>query len=170
VNEFTDFLDHLLLTEPELSWIMQVNRIRIEQQLGTKNLKAQSTAAVVRSFFRCNLIRRNITPDVEFVHPIRKYTIGPFLMDGLGSHKSLTGAKNTKKRKLLGEDHVTALLTRFDYQVGLSVLRYFKVNVDQLHDITDAYLIGLDRYFLHRTKKKKTTRKQKPVTKKQKIE
>lgn len=104
----------------------------------------------VRSCLRTYLITQDRDPDVEYVHGDKKYAYAPKYSTACANdplrEEILSGRTNKSKRKQLGENDVLHLLSESKEQSARLFLEELQEHADQLHDITDAYLIGAIGY------------------------
>jgi hypothetical protein len=150
-HDTSDLIDAALMQEPNLSWIRKARRHRIEQQVRF-NPKARQIAGALRSCLRTYKMARRQTPDVQYVNAELKYGVAPIYCpearDDPLRKVCITKTKNTSKRKQLGErDAIHLMRKRGDHRAidFLENLRRSR-GVDQVHDITDSYLIAAVQY------------------------
>lgn len=149
LHKSIDAICDILYDSDAFKWIRDVESYRIELQLRVSP-KNRAMACVLRTI--CIMFQK-ITGrpvDVEFVHGEKKYYIAPLyskasIEDPLRT-QHLSGASNTEKRKRLGENDTKCLLEENGEKYMLKFLRYLEHHADQLHDLTDSYLIGRTRY------------------------
>lgn len=161
-TQFTcDYVDRLLVTDPVFRWARDARKIRIELQMKV-NPRARQIASSLRSVFRTLSLSGDADsePDVSFVHGNQKYKIaGKYSKEARDDplrNEILTGAENKEKRKTLGEHDCFALLAVGEESKAMEALYHLRGHLDQLHDLTDAYLLGRWAYEeTGKTKKRK---------------
>lgn len=159
-----DNIDDILSNNPAFSWVKNSIHHGVEQQ-GQVNPMARIVAGSIRSCLRTHKFCEGVEPDVSVVSAMTKYTLVQQYTDDKAWHgvpiKSLSGSKNTRKRKLLGELHANGIWKMRRDRV---FRRWFK-NADkwteQKHDISDSYLIALRKWKEVRAASKKRRNKKK---------
>lgn len=145
VDKITDTLYEI----SHFDWLRNANHYRIEQQVQI-NPKARAMACVLRTLFRVFQKQRNVADDVEFVHGELKYAIAPLYSKDARKDpirkKESSGSRNKPLRKKLGENDAKHLLKENGEKYMLRFLNYLSGYADQLHDMTDSYLIGRSMY------------------------
>lgn len=149
LHESVDRLVDIIYKSKDFEWFRNADYFRIELQMQI-NPKARAVSCVLRALSKIFQIQNNKPIDVEFVHGNLKYSFAP-----LYSKKSkndplrellLSGQSNTKKRKILGKNDTENLLKLNGEKNMLKFLNLFSNYVDQLFDMTDAYLIARIKY------------------------
>lgn len=141
--ESCDKFNEILCTDSNFEWFRTAKKIRIEEQRELNVI----TSASIRATAQTIAFLKGKKPDVEYVHGDYKYKIAPlyFLEASANSLRWKTGSENKKYRKKLGEEDCLMILKKDEQSVACQFLSLLKSGnaLDQLHDITDAGLIGM---------------------------
>ena len=146
-----DKLDELFARDAQLAWVRESSVAHVEQQL-PQNPQAKQVAQGIRSALRCLRMANGANADacVTFTSGQSKYTVAPAVCpelaqaDPLRAHGVvLTGHKNKAQRKLLGERDAHAVLRATAQDAAIAMIAGVCKGVDQIHDVTDALLIGM---------------------------
>jgi hypothetical protein len=148
VHENVDYIVDILFNDGNFEWLRRADHFRIEQQMMV-NPSARAVSLVLRSLFSVFQYQTLTEVDVQFVNGNLKYDIAPIYSeesrnDPLRENKS--GKENTRNRKLIGENDTKELLALNGEKNTLRFFKLLEPFVDQLHDITDSYLIGRSFY------------------------
>lgn len=149
-----DVLDELFARDEGMKWVRESDKVYVEQQLPL-NPQAKQVAQGIRSGLRC--LRMAIYPQnnehkdfVSFVAGQSKYLVAPVVCPerALGDPLRapgvvLRGHANKPKRKLLGERDAHAILESTNQLDAVKMISGMCEGVDQIHDVTDAMLIGM---------------------------
>jgi hypothetical protein len=110
---------------------------------------------------------------VEYVNGDLKYGVAPIYSEKARQDDlrklDLSGSKNKPKRKLLGEHDAIALMEMRGDKGAIEFLENLRksTGVDQVHDVTDSYLIAAVAYEQDRGVKVSAGKGKKRVTKKE---
>lgn len=147
-----DVLDELFARDEGLQWVRESKVAFVEQQLPL-NPQAKQVAQGIRSGLRCLRMAGNEQADPEcvtFVAGQSKYTVAPAVCPARANADPLRapgvvlrGHANKPKRKLLGERDAHAILDATQQHAATRMITGMCEGVDQIHDVTDALLIGM---------------------------
>jgi hypothetical protein len=146
-----DQLDELFARDAHLAWVRESNVVHVEQQL-PQNPQAKQVAQGIRSALRCLRMSNGGDADacVTFTSGQAKYAVAPAVCPELAQADPmrapgvvLTGHKNKPQRKMLGERDAHAVLRATAQDAAIKMIAGVCRGVDQIHDVTDALLIGM---------------------------
>jgi hypothetical protein len=162
-----DKLDELFARDVQLAWVRDSRVVHIEQQL-PQNPQARQVAQGIRSALRCLRMANSTSADasVAFISGQAKYAVAPTVCLELAQADPLrapgvvlTGYKNKAQRKLLGECDAHAVLRSTAQDAAIKMIAGVCRGVDQIHDVTDALLIGMAGEIKRNKEKKKISMK-----------
>eukprot|EP00026_Physarum_polycephalum_P003366 Phypoly_transcript_03377.p1 GENE.Phypoly_transcript_03377~~Phypoly_transcript_03377.p1 ORF type:complete len:536 (+),score=112.16 Phypoly_transcript_03377:142-1749(+) len=145
-----DQLDGWFARDPQLAWVRESSVVHVEQQL-PQNPQAKQVAQGIRSALRClRMANGDTDPCVTFTSGQAKYAVAPAVCPELAQADPLrapgvvlTGHKNKPQRKMLGERDAHAVLRSTAQDAAIKMIAGVCRGVDQIHDVTDALLIGM---------------------------
>jgi hypothetical protein len=147
-----DKLDELFARDPALAWVRESATVHVEQQ-PPQNPQAKQVAQGIRSALRCLRMAQGTSAQdvcVAFINGQSKYVVAPAVCPDIANADpmrmegvKLTGHKNKPKRKKLGERDAHAVLTATAQSAAINMIARVCDGVDQIHDVTDALLIGI---------------------------
>lgn len=147
-----DKLDELFARDANLAWVRESSVVHVEQQL-PQNPQAKQVAQGIRSALRClRMANGSAAADacVTFTSGQSKYAVAPAVCPDIAQADPmrapgviLTGSANKPKRKALGERDAHAVLRATAQDAAIRMIAGVCRGVDQIHDVTDALLIGM---------------------------